>query len=147
MGAPHQHVVVRVIVRRLMRPERSSTIRATTLALLTLAACAEPHTGIIAQSELVSLQLSGPRDDRIIRLDPAPGARINARLPPVLELRDGSLITLSSDELTADSGYFVASPRAALRREHARTGTLRASVCPADVRVCLSVVLPVALPE
>lgn len=126
------------------RPARMGT---SALSLLVLIGCAEPRSGIIARSELVSLDISGPRGDRVLRLDPAPGARINARLPPMLELRSGAVLTLSADELTADSSYFVTSPQAALGATPAGSATLRASVCPSNLRVCRSVVLDVALPR
>jgi hypothetical protein len=136
-----------MINRQRARGPRAVPHRAFTLGLLAFAACTEPRRGIIARSDLLSLDLTGQRGSRMLRLDAAPGARINARLPPVLELRDGTLITFSGDELTADSSYFVASPRAGLGGTRAGTGTLRASVCPADVRVCLSVALDVELPR
>jgi hypothetical protein len=136
-----------MINRQRARGPRAVPHRLFMLGLLAFAACTEPRRGVIARSELLSLDLTGSRGLRMLRLDAAPGARINARLPPVLELRDGTRITFASDELTADSSYFVASPRAGLGDTRAGTGTLRASVCPADVRVCLSVALDVELPR
>lgn len=117
-----------------------------TLSLTMIAACADSRRGVVAQSTLVSLDLSGTDRSRALRLDAVSGARINALLPPVLELEDGRRLVFEG-ERTADSSYFVASPHATLGDTHAGTGTLRASVCPADARVCMRVVLDVELPR
>ena len=47
---------------------------------------------------------------------PAPGARINARLPPVLELESGERVQFDEAQLTPDSSYFAAPPEATLER-------------------------------
>ena len=131
------------------RPHLFRSLSSASLGVLVLAslACTERRAAIVARSAQVSLEASGAGGDRILRLHAAPGARINARLAPVLELHDGTRITFASAVLTADSSYFAESPKAVLSRQRARGGTLRASVCPADVRVCLSVVLDVELPD
>jgi hypothetical protein len=116
------------------------------LGMSMLSACADSRRGVIAQSAMVSLDLSGTTGSRVLRLDAAPRARINAVLPPVLELRDGQRLVFDG-ERTVDSNYFVASPHAALGDTPAGSGTLRASVCPADARVCMRVVLDVELPR
>jgi len=136
-----------MIGKRQTHQLRLQTVIAFALGVSALAACAEPRRGVIAASDLVSLDLSGDRSRRSLRLDAAPGARINARFSPVLELQDGTVLTFTGDELTADSSYFVASPRAEVRAAHSGAGTLRASVCPANLRVCRSVVLDVDLPR
>jgi len=108
-------------------------------------ACAAPRDGVLATSEFVSMTSTGIGGERTLRLDAAPGARINAKLPPTLDLEAGQRITFTGDSLTADSTYFVRSPTALLGTSPARRGTLHASVCPAGLRVCLSVEMEVSL--
>ena len=115
------------------------------LAMATLACSKGPRTGIIASSDLVSLVASVSGGKHTLRLDAAPGARINARLPPVLALRDSTRVTFASASLTSDSSYFIDSPTTSLNTVKATRGTLLASVCPANLRVCLSVTLDVRL--
>jgi hypothetical protein len=72
----------------------------------------------------------------------APGVRINARVKPALELRDGPVLRFDSPHLTADSAYFTESPTATLPGNGRRvSGTLRASVCSERELVCRSVTL------
>lgn len=72
-----------------------------------------------------------------LELSATPGLKINARLKPALELRDGTVLRFDSPNLTPDSSYF-AGPPAALMAGHPSQvhGTLRASVCAADETVC-----------
>jgi hypothetical protein len=69
-----------------------------------------------------------------LRLVPAWGVRINARLKPTLETAGGGLVMFDSRGLTADSAYFTASPEA-ITDAPAR-GVIRASVCPSGERLC-----------
>jgi hypothetical protein len=64
----------------------------------------------------------------------APGARINARLAPVLEREGSRTLQFHSGLLTADSAYFVAPPE--LLVEGRAEGMVRASVCPRGESVC-----------
>lgn len=104
-----------------------------------------PRTGLLVQSEFVTVFALGAGSDRTLRLDPAPGARINALLPPVLTLNGGERFAFDNDSLTADSSYFIGHPTTVIGATTARRATLNASVCPAGLRVCLSVELPIAL--
>ena len=70
----------------------------------------------------------------------APHLRINARLAPALELRDGAALRFDGPR-TADSAYFAAPPTAELPRGVAVRGRLRASVCRDDEQVCRSIAL------
>ncbi len=127
---------------------RASYVARTWLIVLASvlgASCHAVTDGIIAQSELLSMVASGPRSARQLRLDAAPGVRINARLLPMLELSDGTRVTFTSDALDADSSYFTASPTATLHLTRATRGTLLASVCPAAARVCLQAKLDIDL--
>jgi hypothetical protein len=79
------------------------------------------------------------RDTRVT-LVPAADLKLNARLKPALELRDGTLLRFDSPRLTPDSAYFAEPPTATLR-DHlgAVHGTLRASVCGVNEAVCRAI--------
>lgn len=130
------------------RTTRAQVLRAGvgTFAVASLACTPQHRTRIIVSSDHVSLVASGVRDERTLRLDAAPGARINARLPPALVLSDSTRFIFTSTSLTADSSYFTDSPTASVSTARAKSGTLFASVCPAELLVCLSVKLDVRLP-
>ena len=102
---------------------------------------------LIASSDLVTARLRVVHGTRVVRLDAAPGVRINARLRPVLELDDGTRVAFSSDSVTADSSYFTGAPRALLDTVPAGRGILRASACPATLNVCRSILLDVSIPR
>jgi len=79
-----------------------------------------------------------------LRLVGAPGAHINARLKPALELDDGTVLRFDSPHVSADSAYFVDAPTVeAPLGETAHTGIVRASVCSAGERLCRSFTLAV----
>ena len=78
-----------------------------------------------------------------LTLAAAPGVRINARLKPVLELADGTVLRFDSPALTPDSAYFAAAPTIA-PPVGTRRGALRVSVCLPRERVCRLVTSPVA---
>jgi thiol-disulfide isomerase/thioredoxin len=81
-----------------------------------------------------------------LTLEPAAGARINARAKPALELADGTVLRFDAPHLTPDSAYFAEAPTAlAPRGANLKHGTLRASICPAGERYCRELVLPVDL--
>lgn len=74
-----------------------------------------------------------------LRLVAAPGARINARLKPALELTDGTVLRFDSPRLTADSAYYADAPTTeGALPEEAHRGVVRASVCPREERICRS---------
>jgi hypothetical protein len=64
----------------------------------------------------------------------APGARINARLKPALERKDGSVLRFEAASVTADSSYFTAPP--VLIVHGGAAGIVRASVCGEGESVC-----------
>ena len=127
------------------RAARGARQWSVVLASALCMSCTGATDGIIARSALLSIVASGPRNARVLRLDAAPGVRINARLLPVLALGDGTRVSFTSDALDADSSYFAASPTATVRSTRATRGTLLASVCPASARVCLQEKLDVDL--
>lgn len=78
-------------------------------------------------------------DTRLTLIAP-PGFKLNARVKPALELRDGTVLRFDSPYLTPDSAYFTRPPTALLAGSGRRvSGTLRASVCLPDELVCRSV--------
>ena len=81
---------------------------------------------------------SGP--DTRLTLRAEAGLKINARLPPALELGDGAVLRFRTGLRTADSAYYAEPPSAVLPGQHTRVhGTLRASVCRDDEQVCRGV--------
>ena len=64
--------------------------------------------------------------------------RINARLTPALELRDGRVLRFDGIR-TPDSAYFAEPPAATWGDAEIPHGRLRASVCRDDESVCRSV--------
>ena len=114
------------------------------IALAALAnACASPPAAPPAAVRLVATAIApGFR----LTLLPAPGARINARLRPVLEVDGGPRLQFDAVSMTADSAYFAVPPVAELRSTSARLrGILRVGVCPAGLNVCRSLAIPVDL--
>ena len=78
-------------------------------------------------------------DTRLTLIAP-PGVKLNARVKPALELRDGTVLRFDSPHLTPDSAYFTRPPTVLLAGPSRRVkGTLRASVCRPDELVCRSV--------
>jgi hypothetical protein len=75
-----------------------------------------------------------------VALVPAADLKLNARVKPALELRDGTVLRFDSPHLTSDSAYFAQAPTASLR-DHpgAIHGTLRASVCGVNELVCRAI--------
>lgn len=143
MGAAYQRVARRMSGIRSVR--RGARYWWLLLGGALCVSCTAVADGVIARSGLLSVVASGPRDARVLRLDAAPGVRINARLLPRLEFGDGTSVSFNTSSVTADSSYFIASPTATLGSSVARHGTLLVSVCPASARVCLQEKLEVDL--
>jgi hypothetical protein len=105
----------------------------TLLALGFAAACSHPPTDPARLR--VTATPSGP--DTRLTLRVGAGLKINARLPPALELGDGTILRFRTGLLTADSAYYAEPPSALLPGRHAAVhGTLRASICRDDEQVC-----------
>lgn len=106
------------------------------------AGCAAPR----ARPEEALVHLAGAPSVNGYRLTliPATGARINARLRPVLELDGGGRVQFDQAMLTPDSAYFAAPPEATLGRgwRHLK-GVLRVGVCPAGLNECRALVIPI----
>jgi hypothetical protein len=88
----------------------------------------------------LSVAPQGP--DTRVTLHAVPHLKINARLAPALELAGGTVLRFTASHLTPDSAYFTEPPSALVPGRHDRPhGTLHASVCRDDERVCRSVTL------
>ena len=88
------------------------------------------------------LEIASAGQDTRLTLIPAADLKLNARLKPALELRDGTLLRFDSPHLTPDSAYFADPPTASLRGHHRTVrGTLRASVCGVNEAVCRSITI------
>lgn len=126
-----------------MRFSRSALL--TGALLLVGVGCARRAGG---HDGLVRLEVAPSAAGAVLTLIPAPGARINAKNRPVLELKNGIRLEFNQDALTADSGYFAAPPTAAFPGKGRLTGVLRIGVCPAGENVCLPLTIPIdqALP-
>ena len=111
-----------------------------------VAACTDTADRVLARHELVSLTLTHSSGTRALRLDPAPGAQINAQLPPFVEFSPTERVQLSSAAVNADTSYFVGGVSASVAAVRVKRGVLKASVCPANLRVCRYVELPIVLP-
>ncbi len=94
----------------------------------------------------IQLRAEPGADGTRLTLVAEPGARINARLKPALELADGTVLRFDSPHLTPDSAYFADAPTArAPTGATLKRAILRASVCPAGAQVCRTVTLAVDL--
>lgn len=96
-----------------------------------------------APVRLAQIHLAGQRTLAVIA---SPDARINARLPPAIELSDGSVLRLARGRISADSAYFLDPPWEIHPGTGAIRGALRVSYCRRDEALCRSVVLPIAFP-
>jgi hypothetical protein len=113
-------------------------VRAALLAVLLAcspACSAEPRAALPLR-----LEITRSGREALVTLVPAAGLKLNARLKPALELRDGTLLRFDSPHLTPDSAYFAQPPTAELR-DHTGPihGTLRASVCGVNELVCRAI--------
>lgn len=113
------------------------------LAMLGLtAACAQAQDTIA----VARLEVAQAGQNIEVTLRPSRGARINALVPPTLELGDGGRIQLTGVRETADTSYFSGQLTAVLPgRQRRIVGTLRLSVCPSGERVCRVIVHAVDL--
>jgi thiol-disulfide isomerase/thioredoxin len=83
----------------------------------------------------------------VLALRPAAGVRINALLPPVLELGEARVLRLDRGARTADSAYFAEWPWAVVPTGLPRQAVLRASYCLDEEAVCRSVTRTVQLTD
>lgn len=93
----------------------------------------------VAEPQYLRVERTPMAEGVRLRLVPVGGARINARLAPVLELPDGGVVSFAGGELTPDSAYFTTPPEAIAGAP--AVGIIRASICPAGEGVCRVVVV------
>jgi hypothetical protein len=89
---------------------------------------------------------TGNRDgEQILSVIPASGFRINARVPPALELAGGGILRLAAGRVLPDTSYFVEPPWAPRPAGVPLRGVLRVSFCRATERLCRIAAIPVDL--
>jgi hypothetical protein len=114
----------------------TAALRVTLVALGLATACSRPP----AESGPLQVTTAASGPDTRLTLHAAPHLKINARLVPALELRDGTVLRFRIGLRTADSAYYAEPPSTVLPGRHPRVhGTLRASVCRDDEQVCRAV--------
>ncbi len=143
------------------RASAGGTTRIAAVVLLCVAAACRDEVRLVstdervlARDELVTLMVADSSHERVMRLVPQPGVRINAQLLPVIDVGAvtdaGSSreprITFDAPGRSDDSAYFVLPPTARVPASRAVKGILRGSACPEGKKVCLSVALDVTLP-
>jgi hypothetical protein len=85
--------------------------------------------------------------EAILAVIPAADLRINARVPPAIELPAGGIFRLARGRVSVDSSYFVEPPWELRPLGMPVRGSLRVSFCRVDEMVCRSAILPVNLQE
>lgn len=133
---------VRSAIRSIATAMPGAMVVAGVLTLATACADRTPD-GIVAQAELVQLELEHTPTAKVLRLLPAPGAQINAQFKPVITTSDGARLIFDSPHVTPDSEYFTAPPEAQDVSGKRMQGVLLSSVCPAGKKVCMTVKFPV----
>lgn len=123
-----------------MRCSRSSHALALLLVGLAVGACSRGQS-----SNPVRLESGIRARRRIIAAVPVAGFRINARVPPALELGTGEIIRLAAGQVLPDSSYFVEPPWAARPAGSRLKGVLRVSVCRESEALCRAEVIPIDL--
>lgn len=111
---------------------------------LLLMACS--HPGLAPEASL-RIEARADSGGYQLTLLATPGAKVNARLKPALELEGGGVIRFDQAALTADSGYFAAPPIARLPGPARRLrGRLRVGICPVGEQLCRALVVLVDQP-
>ena len=111
-------------------------------SLLAVTAC-----GYSPAAAPVHVQASSRGGEAVLALVPAGDLRINARVPPAIELAMGGVVRLVRGRVSMDSSYFLEPPWEVRPSGVPIRGTLRVSLCRPDEAVCRSAQLPVDLPE
>jgi hypothetical protein len=95
----------------------------------------------------VHLQAGSRGGEAILAVVPAEDLRINARVPPAIELAAGRIVRLARGRVSKDSSYFLEPPWEVRPPGIPVRGVLRVSFCQADKTVCRTAILPVDLQE
>jgi hypothetical protein len=119
-----------------------TTLRQAWATLVVVAAC-----GPSRPPAPVELQERSRGGEVILAVVPNQGLRLNARVPPAVELASGDVLRLARGRISKDSSYFLEPPWEVRPEGVAIRGTLRVSYCPPDEPVCRSMTIPVDLSE
>jgi len=112
-------------------------MRTSCLLLLALGATAcSPHA-------IVHLESAGAPGGQLLTVLADPDFKINARLPPALDLADSTVLRFHSDSITPDSAYFTAPPTAFLTGAAPPHGKLHVGICRKNQTVCNVVTVPI----
>ncbi len=103
--------------------------------------------GCSSGADPVQLQARSHGGGAVLAVVPAGDLRINARVPPTIELAGGGIVRLARGRVSADSSYFTEPPWGVRPPGIPIRGTLRVSTCRPEEAVCRSVQLQVDLPE
>ena len=117
-------------------------MRLPLVSLIAIAAC-----GYSSGPAPVRLQAGSRGGEAILAVVPAEDLRINARVPPAIELAAGRIVRLARGRVSMDSSYFLEPPWEVRPSKVPIRGTLRVSFCRPDETVCRSVMVPVDLQE
>lgn len=89
---------------------------------------------------------AGVRDGKkVVAAIPASGLRINARVPPALELGNGAVVRLAAGRVLPDSSYFVEPPWGVWPAGVRLRGVLRVSFCRVTEALCRTTSIPIDL--
>jgi hypothetical protein len=95
----------------------------------------------------VNLQAGSHGGEAILAVVSAGDLRINARVPPAIELTAGGIVGLVRGRISMDSSYFLEPPWEVRPPGVPIRGMLRVSFCRPGEAVCRSAMLPVELPD
>lgn len=124
-----------------------SCSRSRPVATLLLLGLAVTACRSAPSADAVRLEAGVRQGRKVVAVVPAPGFRINARVPPALELRSGAVIRLAAGRVLPDSSYYVEPPWAVRPVGERLRGVLRVSFCRASEALCRTASLPVDLRE
>jgi len=117
-------------------------MRLSLVSLLAVTAC-----GYSPAAAPVNLQAKSRGGEAVLAVVPAGDLRVNARVPPAIELAAGGVVRLARGRVSTDSSYFLEPPWEVRPSGIPIRGTLRVSLCRPDEAVCRSAQLPVDLRE
>ena len=127
---------------KLCSPNSTAEMRLLLAGLLAVTAC-----GDSLAAAPVDLQARSRGGEAVLAVVPAGDLRINAQVPPAIELAAGRVVRLVRGRVSLDSSYFLEPPWEVRPSGVPIRGTLRVSFCRPDEAVCRSTQLPVDLPE
>lgn len=108
-------------------------LRTPILALALLVAC--------TPRAIVHLESVAEGSGQRLSVVADPDFKINARLPPALDLPDSTILRFRSDSVDADSAYFTAPPTAFFNGGTPPHGKLHVGICRKNQTVCNVVTL------